>query len=411
LWNTYSFFVTYANIDGWTPESPAPPIEQRDLLDQWVLAELHLLTKQVTEAYETYDVPNATRPVQVFVEALSNWYVRLSRRRFWKGESDDEKLGAYATLYECLVTVSELIAPAMPFLSDALYRNLVAEVDANAPISVHLARWPVYNEALINDTVIHEMRVVQQLVSLGLAARNEANYKVRQPLAQAQFATRSAAENAIVERYTDLIASELNVKSVGVVSADDAQSLITVVYVLNPLPRLLGKKFGKDFKRLQTALRDGDQDTIRPYAEKLLAGENAVVELDDETFEVTSEEVEVKVTQQVTEGYAVAEDDGYVAVLDTQLSPDLVNEGLAREVVRRVQTLRRDSDFNLDDRITISYTASEKLTRAIEQFADYICQETLSEKLLNDDVENGYHQQTFEIDDESLSIGVKRLKR
>ena len=215
LWNTYSFFVTYANIDGWTPASPAPPVEERDLLDQWVLAELHLLTKQVTEAYETYDVPNATRPVQVFVEALSNWYVRLSRRRFWKSESDDEKLGAYATLYECLVTLSKLIAPAMPFLSDVIYRNLVVEADDDAPISVHLARWPTYNDTLINEAVVHEMRVVQQLVSLGLAARNDANLKVRQPLAQVQYATRSVAEAGIVERYADLIMSELNVKSVG----------------------------------------------------------------------------------------------------------------------------------------------------------------------------------------------------
>ena len=411
LWNTYSFFVTYANIDGWTPESAAPPVEQRDLLDQWVLAELHLLTKQVTESYETYDVPNATRPVQVFVEALSNWYVRLSRRRFWKSESDDEKLGAYATLYECLVTVSKLIAPAMPFLSDTMFRNLVSEVDADAPISVHLARWPAYDSALIKDSVIHEMRIVQQLVSLGLSARNEANLKVRQPLAQARFATHSAAENEIIERYTDLIMSELNVKSVGVVSADDAQSLVTVVYSLNPLPRLLGKKFGQDFKRLQAALRDGEQATIRPYAKKLLAGENAVVDLDGDTFEVTPEEVEVKMTQQVTEGYAVAEDDGYVVVMDTRLSPELVNEGLAREVVRRVQTLRRDSDFNLDDRIVISYTASGKLMKAIEQFADYICQETLSEKLLNDDAEDGYHRQDFEIEGENLSIGVKRISR
>ena len=160
---------------------------------------------------------------------------------------------------------------------------------------------------------------------------------------------------------------------------------------------------------MQVALRDGEQDAIKPYAEKLLAGENAVVDLDGDTFEVTPEEVEVKVSQQVTEGYAVAEDDGYVAVLDTQLSPDLVNEGLAREVVRRVQTLRRDSDFNLDDRIVISYTASKKLAEAIEQFSAYICEETLGENLLHDDAEDGYQREDFEIEGETLSIGVKRI--
>lgn len=409
LWNTYSFFVTYANIDGWTPDSVAPPVAERDLLDQWVLAELHLLTKEVTAAYENYDVPNATRPVQAFVEVLSNWYVRLSRRRFWKSESDAEKLGAYATLYECLTTVSKLIAPAMPFLSEALYRNLIVEIDQSAPESVHLARWPEYDEAVINEAVVHEMRVVRQLVSLGLAARNDANIKVRQPLAQAQFATRSAAEAAIVERYAELITGELNVKAAGVMAADDAQSLVTVVYHLNPLPRLLGKKFGKDFKRLQVALRDGEQDAIRPYAEALLAGENAVVELDGDTFEVTPEEVEAKVTQAVIEGYAVVEEDGYVAVLDTELSADLINEGLAREVVRRVQTLRRDADFKLDDRIVIAYSASEKLAAAIEQFADYICDETLSEALHSDDATDDYHRDDFVIDGEALSVGVRRV--
>ena len=157
LWNTYSFFVTYANIDGWSPDSPQPVLEDRDLLDRWVLAELHQMVKTVTEAYETYDVPNATRPIQAFVESLSNWYVRLSRRRFWKSDSDNEKLGAYATLYECLTTVAKLIAPAMPFLSDVLYRNLVSDQNAHAPNSVHLATWPTFNEALIDEKIITDM--------------------------------------------------------------------------------------------------------------------------------------------------------------------------------------------------------------------------------------------------------------
>ncbi len=411
LWNTYSFFVTYANLDGWTPDSPQPPLAERDLLDQWVLAELHQLTRTVTDAYENYDVPNATRPIQTFVESLSNWYVRLSRRRFWKSESDQDKLAAYATLYECLLTVSKLLAPATPFLSEALYRNLVAEVNNAAPQSVHLALWPTYDEAVIDRKVIHDMRLVQDLVSLGLAARNsvgESGIKVRQPLALGRFATRDASEADVVKRYADLIKSELNIKDIGAVAADDAQSLVKVIYSLNPIPRLLGKKFGGDFKRLQTALRDGEQSFVRPVAVKLLAGENVVVELNGDTFEVTPEEVEVKVTQEVTEGYAVAEENGYVAVLDINLTDDLINEGLAREVVRRVQTMRRDADFKIDDHILIRYRASDRLARAIEQFAQYICAETLSETLVNEDTENGYHAEAFVIDGETLSLGVKR---
>ncbi|MAS34637.1 MAG: isoleucine--tRNA ligase [Anaerolineaceae bacterium] len=413
LWNTYSFFVTYANLDGWTPDSDAPPVAERDLLDQWVLAELHQLVKTVTEAYEEYDVPNATRPIQVFVEALSNWYVRLSRRRFWKSESDQEKLGAYATLYECLVTVSKLLAPAMPYLSEALYRNLVVEIDAESPMSVHLATWPEYDNALIDSKVIRDMRLVQDLVSLGLAARNSAGdsgIKVRQPLAQVRFAMRDAAEADVVTEYADLIKSELNVKDIGVVSGDAARGLVQVNYFLNPIPRLLGKKYGSDFKRLQSALRDGEQDAVRPYAEKLLAGENATVELDGDSFEVTPEEVEVKVTQEVSEGYAVAEDNGYMAVLDTTLTEDLIHEGMAREVVRRVQKMRRDADFNISDRIDIRYQASDKLAQAIEAYGDYIRTETLGETLHSDSTTNGYHSEDFEIEGETLSVGVRRAQ-
>lgn len=411
LWNTYSFFVTYANLDGWTPDSPQPPVAERDLLDRWVLAELHQLTQEVTEAYDNYDVPNATRPVQNFVESLSNWYVRLSRRRFWKSDSDQDKLAAYATLYECLVTVSKLIAPAMPYLSEVLYRNLVAETVSDAPMSVHLAEWPAYNTDIIDQDVIREMRLVQELVSLGLAARNSAGpsgIKVRQPLSEVRFAMRDASEADVVRRYADLIRSELNLKEIGVVSADDARGLVQVTYSLNPIPRLLGKKFGGQFKRLQSALRDGEQDFIRPYAQKLLAGETVTVELDGDTFEVTPEEVEVKVTQEVTEGYAVAEDNGYVAVLDVTLTDDLLNEGLAREVVRRVQILRRDANFNISDRIVVRYQASDRLAQAIEQFADYIRSETLSEVLNNEQVDNGYQSEDFVIDGETLSVGVKR---
>ncbi len=411
LWNTYSFFATYANLDGWTPDSYQPPLEKRDELDRWVLAELHQLVREVTEAYENYDVPGATRPVQNFVEALSNWYVRLSRRRFWKSESDDDKLGAYATLYECLLTVSKLIAPAMPFLSEAIYRNLAAEQDSSAAQSVHLAMWPAYDTALIDTRAINEMRMVQQLVSLGLAARNNAGdsgIRVRQPLSSVEFATRDTREVNVIERMADLIKGELNVKQVGVVSADDARNLVKVIYRLNPLPHLLGKKYGKDFKRLQSTLRDGEQEAIRPYAEALYRGEKVVVELDGERFEVTPEEVEVKVLREVTEGYSVAEDNGYVAVLNTTLTNDLLNEGLAREVVRRIQTMRRDANFNISDHIHITYVATERLAQAIEQFTEYICSETLGTTLVRGSQENGFSGEAFEFDNERLTLGVKR---
>ena len=207
LWNTYSFFVTYANIDGWTPATRAPDVGERDPLDQWLLAELNQLVKDVTAAFEDYDAVNATRPIEDFVERLSNWYVRLSRDRFWKSEIDDSKMAAYATLYDTLTTLAKLLAPTMPFLSESMYRNLVADRDESQADSVHLARWPEANLALIDAELISEMALVRRLVSLGLSARNAAQTGVRQPLAGAQFALRDVSESAIVARYANLIKS------------------------------------------------------------------------------------------------------------------------------------------------------------------------------------------------------------
>ncbi|RMG88867.1 MAG: isoleucine--tRNA ligase [Chloroflexi bacterium] len=409
LWNTYSFFVTYANLDGWTPDSEAPPVEERDLLDRWVLAELHQLVKRVTDAYENYDATNATRPIEEFVEQLSNWYVRLSRRRFWKAESDTEKQGAYATLYECLVTIAKLLAPTMPFLSEAMYRNLVVEVSEGEPESIHLSTWPAYEDALIDETLLAEMDTVQRLVRLGLAARNEAKIRVRQPLAKASFALPDSVDNSVLERYADLIQSELNVKALEVIGGEKASALMNTVYSLNPIPAKLGKKFGGDFPRVQKALREGEQDTIRPIAEALLAGKEADVVVDGDTFTVTPEEVEVKASVEMAEGFCVVNEGDYWAVLDITLTDDLLKEGLAREVVRRIQNMRRDAGFNIDDKIEIVYSASEQLTEAMQTHADYISAETLALRFEAGDTENGGHTADFKINGEALTLSVKRV--
>jgi isoleucyl-tRNA synthetase len=389
LWNTYSFFVTYANLDGWSPNSPQPPVAERDPLDRWVLAELHQLVGEVTAAYDAYDAPGATRPVQQFVDNLSNWYLRLSRRRFWKSESDADKAAAYATLYECLVTVSKLIAPSMPFVSDAIFRNLVSGTDSKAPISVHLSLFPEADASLIDRALIDEMRLAQRLVSLGRAARESVAIGVRQPLASALFSVRGPAEAEAVQRLRELIESELNVKRLEVLT--DAGGVVE--YRLNPLPSVLGKKFGKDFPRVQKALREGAQDAVRAYAEALLRGETIRVAFDDAAFEVTPAECEVRRTAR--EGFALAEDAGYVAALDTRLDEALILEGLAREVVRRVQNLRRDAGFNLSDRIEIRYQASERLAKAIAAFGSSIQAETLADRLEQGEGADGAAQAVF----------------
>jgi isoleucyl-tRNA synthetase len=403
LWNTYSFFVTYASLDGFDPTTaPEVPVEQRDLLDGWILAELHGLVRDVTDAFERYDVPGATRPIEAFVDDLSNWYVRRSRRRFWKSENDADKTAAYLTLYECLVTVSKLLAPTMPFLSEALYRNLVASVDADAPESVHLAFWPEADSSLIDQRVRDDMRLVMRLVSLGHAARNSAHVKVRQPLAEAAFWLPDAGQADVLRAYADVIADELNVKRVSLL--DRPADVVT--YSLNPLPKALGPRFGPDFPKVQARLRGSDSDTVAGWARALLDGQSITVGYDGKQADLGPDEVGVRLTP--AEGYAIAEEGQYLAALRVELSEELVLEGLAREVVRRVQTLRRDADFNIDDRISLWYQASPRLARAVEAFADYIKAETLADRLIGDAAPDDATTGDYKFDGEQLTVGVRR---
>ncbi|MBN1679121.1 MAG: isoleucine--tRNA ligase [Anaerolineae bacterium] len=403
LWNVYSFFVTYANIDQFDPASDPVPVTERDPLDRWILSELHDLTRGVTRAYQTYDATGATRPIESFVESLSNWYLRRSRRRFWKTESDTDKLAAYQTLYECLHTLALLLAPSMPFLSEAIYRNLGAAFDKHAAESVHLALWPTYDESLIDDKLIADMRLTQKLVSLGHAARNSANLKVRQPLAEAVFVVRFAAEQSVVNAMAGTIAEELNVKAIRTVESAEAM----VSYSLNPLPQVLGRALKGDFPKVQRALREGAPADVERWAKALLAGETITVAVDGTSYEVTPEQCEVQ--QSAAEGYTVADDYGYLAALSTVLTDDLVKEGLAREFVRRVQTLRKEADFDIADHINVTYQASDRLKEAIQVFADYIQRETLADGLVESQPVNGAHTSEFSFDDESVLIGVRQV--
>ena len=407
LWNSYGFFVTYANIDGWTPDMPAPEPHERDLLDQWLLAELHKLVKVVTDAFEDYDAVNATRPIEDFVERLSNWYVRLSRDRFWKSEADDSKRSAYATLYETLCTLAQLLAPTMPFLSEEIYRNLVAEQFSSLPDSVHLSQWREHDESLLNDALVDEMALVQRIVRMGLAARNAAQIGVRQPLASAQFALRDVAEAAVVERHAALIKSELNLKRFSVMGADETGA--TTRYQLNPLPRFLGRKFGRDFKALQAALRDGEQDFVRPFALRLLDGQDITLELDGEEYAIRNEECEVKVSVETPPG--AVEDSGYMVVLDTNLTPDLLSEGMARELIRRIQALRKRANFALDDRIDILYCdASDGIDDVLQLYSGYISSETLADSLRFGALTEAYTSETVTVKGQRVTIGVRRTR-
>ncbi len=396
LWNVYSFFVTYANLD--KPTLTTAPIATSDL-DRWLLSELNVLVRDVTAAYENYDVTNATRPIEAFVEKMSTWYLRRSRRRFWKSESDSDKQAAYSTLYTALVTVSKLLAPAMPFLADELYQNLVRPVDESAPESVHLVQWPEVLPEMIDESLNRDMALVMRLVSLGHSARQKANRKVRQPLAEAAFSVGNASERRAVEVYADLFMDELNVKQVRLLNA----STEALSHSVKPLPKQLGQKYGNKFPAIQKAiLAMNAEEASRP----LLVGLPLRVQANGETFDVLPEEVEVK--SLAREGFAVAEEGPYVAALVTELTPELVSEGLAREFVRRVQDLRKNADLDVADRIELFVDASPGLRSAIEAHREYITAETLAASLEFTSPPGDATLAEDGFDGEKVTVGLKR---
>lgn len=397
LWNTYSFFVTYAKLDGWVPGQETNVVYST--LDQWLRSALHTLVKDVTEAYEHYDVLGATRPIEVFTDQLSNWYLRRSRRRFWKSGSDADKKAAYATLYETLVTISKLLAPAMPFLAEEIYQNLVVTQDEKAPKSVHLVDWPVFDESAINEKLNKDMVLVMRMASLGHAARNKANRKVRQPLAEIAFAVGGKDEMTTLEKYADLLIDELNVKHIR--SLDTAGEAIS--FQLNPYPKQLGQKYGNRYPKIRSAILAMNAEKT---GMKLLAGESIKVEIEKETLEILPEEVEVRINAR--EGFSVASEGAYLAALVTDLTPELVEEGLAREFVRRVQDLRKTMELDIADRIEVRYQASKKLQKAIQTHAEYIKNETLAVSLEEGKTSKDFNQVQDEFDGETVSIAIKR---
>lgn len=397
LWNTYSFFVTYANLDKWTPENSDIP--QFSSLDYWLLSSLNTLVKDVTKAYETYDVIGATRPIEIFVDQLSNWYLRRSRRRFWKSESDTDKAGAYETLYRALTTLTKLLAPAMPFLAEEMYQNLARSFDLTAPLSVHLDTWPVVDESLINTELNREMEIVMKLASLGHSARNKSNIKVRQPLVEVAFAVGSADEAEVVAKFQDVLLDELNVKSVRVMDASSE----AVNYRINPLPKQLGQKYKGNFPKIREAIQ---KLPVTESAQKLLEGLSVNVEVDGKYLEILPDEVEVHMESKA--GYVVATEGKYLAALVTELTPELVHEGLAREVVRRVQDLRKSAGLDISDRIIVRYAASQTLSKAMATFKEYIATETLAVDMAEGDVPEGWALTVDQFDGETLTIGLKR---
>jgi isoleucyl-tRNA synthetase len=401
LWNTYAFFVTYANLDRWQPNSGRTAELQP--IDRWALAALNQLVQKATAAFEEYDVYSAANAIEHFVDELSNWYVRRNRRRFWKSESDADKEAAYQTLYTCLVTVAKLAAPFIPFVSEAIYRNLVAERDASAPESVHLARWPDVDHVLLDDQLVADTEALLTAVSLGRAARKQANIKVRQPLSELWLRASTPALLNGVRRFEAELRDELNVKAVRYL---DANSTV-VEYRLKPNLRLVGKKFGKLVPALTAALRALTGDDARAVAQAVEAGQPVHLSVDGQEIELLSEEVLVE--SSAPAGYAVAEADGMLVALNTTVTEELRLEGAARDLVRYIQDARKSAGLAISDRIRLFLSSADEaalLAATLAQHDAYIQNETLAVELTVSAPPAGAFTATDEFGDGAVTVGI-----
>ncbi len=406
LWNVYAFFVTYANADGWMPRQrywlpttiDEPEIQRTDL-DRWILGRLSQLIAEVTDYLDEYDSWHAAQAIERFVDHLSNWYVRRSRRRFWKAERDADKEAAYATLYEVLVTLNKLLAPFLPFISEAMYQNLVCSWNTEAPESVHHNYWPEPDESRVDEQLLADMDLVMHLASLGRAARSQANIKLRQPLARATVVLPDPEARAGVERMAELLLDELNVKELDFAGLEAE----LVEYTVRPVWPALGPKYGPLTPKIGAALAAANAAEV---ARRVHAGQPVELTVEEQVVSLAPDEVEVLAKAKA--GYAVAEGNGAVVGISTELTPDLVREGLAREVIRRVQNMRKDAGFELNDRIVTTWQAEGELAEAITQFSDYIAQETLSVELSRGPAPDGAHTGRFDVDGHALRLAVKR---
>ncbi|MFA6521262.1 MAG: isoleucine--tRNA ligase [Candidatus Gracilibacteria bacterium] len=386
LWNTYSFFVTYANIDGWTPVDKVD--KSTNKLDEWILSELNALVEEVTFNMEEYNLTKSTRPMMAFVDNLSNWYVRRSRRRFWKSESDSDKSNAYATLHTVLVTFTKLLAPFMPFVADTIYKNLTGEV------SVHLTDWPTLNKKLIKQELNREIRAVRTIVSLALKLRSKNNIKVRQPLATLLLALPKEVPQKLVEAYRDVILEELNVKDI---QFEKEGKIATICITADS--RKIGPKFGPQTQKIIELTKKGDF-RIESDGSIVLPKEGKA------QFTLTAEEVQVG--YKGSEGFDVESEDGILVSLDTKITQELLEEGYVRDIVRFVQELRKKADFGISDRIYVYIDAPKEIQEAVTRFADFIQRETLAIEIQEGGDFEWDAEDELEIDGKKVKLGVRK---
>ena len=394
LWNTYAFFVLYADIDNFDPTKYELNYDQLPVMDKWLLSRLNTTVQAVDNDLANYKIPEAARALQEFVDEMSNWYVRRSRERFWAKGMEQDKINAYMTLYHALVTIAKTAAPMIPFMTEDIYQNLVISVDKDAPESIHLCDFPTVNEAWIDKDLEADMKELLEIVVLGRACRNTANIKNRQPIGTMYV----KAEKKMSEFYTDIIADELNVKEVKF--ADDVESFIS--YSFKPQLRTVGPKYGKLLGGIRQALTD-----INGTAAMNELRTNGVLKLDinGNDVELTEEDLLVETAQ--TEGY-VSESDGETSVvLDTNLTPELIEEGFVREIISKIQTMRKEAGFEVMDKIVVYAHGNDKIQDVMKAHEDEIKSEVLADEMVLGETD-GYVKE-WNINKEAVTMGVKKL--
>ena len=394
LWNTYAFYVLYANIDGFNPTEHTLDTKTLSVMDRWILSKLNTAVKRVDAYLGSYKITEATRVLEDFVDQLSNWYVRRSRERFWVKDMPTDKVNAYMTLYTALVTIAKLSAPLVPFMTEDIYRNLVVSVDKTAPVSVHLCDYPLCNEALIDTELEGNMAKVVDIVALGRACRNAAAIKNRQPIAQMYV----KAEGELDPSFISVIAEELNVKEVDF--TDSVRDFTT--YSFKPQLRTVGPKYGKFLGQIRAALPELDGNAAM---DELDAKGAITLELSGESIILTREDLLIEMTRK--EGFESLSDKGITVVLDKNLTPELIEEGNVREIISKIQTMRKDSGFEVMDRIRVAFLGNDKVAEIARRNREEICEETLADGI--DFEKTLTHSKEWNINGEKVTISVEKV--
>ena len=401
LYNTYSFFALYANVDGFTGREEEVPVERRPEIDRWIISLLNTLVKNVTESLEGYDPTPAARAIQEFVgENLSNWYVRLNRKRFWGGEMTEDKLAAYQTLYTCLETVAMLAAPFAPFMMDRIFRDLNAVSGRHTESSVHLSTYPKADEALIDSSLEEMMSLAQRVSSMVLALRRKVSIKVRQPLTKILIPVLDPAMARHIAAVRNLILGEVNVKELELIE----QTTGIITKRIKPNFKTLGPKYGKYMKQIAALTAQFSQERIA----EIEAAPESVLEIDGQQIVVTPADFEI--TSEDMPGWLVASEGKLTVALDITLTDELRAEGVARELINRIQNIRKDSGFEVTDKIRVEIEQKELVAEAVARYADYIASQTLAVEVKSSAEPQGESAVATDIDEEPLRIAVTRIR-